>query len=154
MKPALHRSITFWSGILVMMSIAWAWWDSFRHKPSLYCGGVWMVSSGGGIATGFNPPLNHDFEVDYHDSIRVVVGWSAFQMPFYGRGQASTENIMPDERKTASAPSWYRAALRHRLSGCWILFIPHWLLLLGVLLPWTGLLVWRARRHKQPPADA
>ena len=24
----LHRSITFWSGLLVMVFIVWAWWDS------------------------------------------------------------------------------------------------------------------------------
>lgn len=28
MKPALHRSITFWAGVLVLLFIVWAWVDS------------------------------------------------------------------------------------------------------------------------------
>jgi hypothetical protein len=29
----------------------------------------------------------------------------------------------------------------------WQLFLPHWVLLLAVALPWLGLFVWRARRR-------
>lgn len=33
-KLALHRSVTFWSGVLVMLFAGWAWWDSIRFATS------------------------------------------------------------------------------------------------------------------------
>jgi hypothetical protein len=30
-KLALHRSITFWSGLLVIGFVCWAWWYSLAH---------------------------------------------------------------------------------------------------------------------------
>jgi len=30
----------------------------------------------------------------------------------------------------------------------WMIFIPHWILLLAATLPWFALLFWRARRRK------
>lgn len=38
MKPALHRSTTFWFGILVMTFLVWGWWDSTQR-------GTWLVKS-------------------------------------------------------------------------------------------------------------
>ena len=38
-------------------------------------------------------------------------------------------------------------AKNYHPSDYWNLFIPHWLILLAVALPWTGMLVWRARRR-------
>ncbi|WP_035613340.1 hypothetical protein [Haloferula sp. BvORR071] len=35
------------------------------------------------------------------------------------------------------------------LPGGWVLFIPHWLLLLAVVLGWVGSLAWRARRIRR-----
>jgi hypothetical protein len=34
-SPTLHRSLLFWSGILVMIFIAWAWWMSMRSNSFL-----------------------------------------------------------------------------------------------------------------------
>lgn len=36
----------------------------------------------------------------------------------------------------------------------WKLFIPHWLILLAVALPWGGLLLWRSRRIKKAESAA
>ena len=31
MKPALHRSLIFWAGLLVITFTCWAWWDSCSY---------------------------------------------------------------------------------------------------------------------------
>jgi hypothetical protein len=39
--------------------------------------------------------------------------------------------------------------MRHRPVKDWELFIPYWLILLAVAVPWLALLIWRARRRKR-----
>lgn len=43
---------------------------------------------------------------------------------------------------------YYHSALRLKYStpADWCLFLPHWLLLLTVAIPWSALLLWRAKR--------
>lgn len=53
MKAALHRSITFWSGLLVMLFVCWAWRDAMKQRSVLHwtsAGGMsfWNASSNAG----------------------------------------------------------------------------------------------------------
>ena len=49
MKLPLHRSIIFWSGILVMAFIVWAWRDSQRYFSPLRIGNVVTANVGSGV---------------------------------------------------------------------------------------------------------
>ena len=159
MKLALHRSITFWSGILVIGFICWAWRDSsgvhtiasasdwtLRHA-----GSVLSISRSDGIQN--NAPWSGRFPVESSTS-----PWDGAFLaePMFVR---RTED--PEQRSrffAASGPHSYvsrRPEAVHLFfiarghGGGWALLIPHWLLHLAVALPWTGLLLWRARRRKR-----
>ncbi|WP_367871800.1 hypothetical protein [Luteolibacter sp. Populi] len=157
MKPRLHRSVTFWSGILVMAFISWAWADSFR-------GGTWVryglwsaTNSNGGVEVGFidtpvPAPLATGLRTDYATRFSVVV----LPAPQWTRGkdfeledQTKARWFVEKLREITS----YREYLAHRMSlwpeSSWGLFLPHWLILLAVALPWSGLLYWRARRRRR-----
>lgn len=43
--------------------------------------------------------------------------------------------------------------MKRRDAEAWLVFVPHWLLLLAAVFPWTGLMYWRARRRKRSEQD-
>lgn len=51
----LRRSITFWSGILVILFITGAWWDSMRNVSAL-AGSHYAACSEGGLLVLFRHP--------------------------------------------------------------------------------------------------
>ena len=51
-KLALHRSITFWSGILVIAFLCWACWDSTRAQIYAVYGGCEVRNRNCGVAIG------------------------------------------------------------------------------------------------------
>jgi hypothetical protein len=152
MKPALHRSIVFWSGLLVMGFILWAWRDSYRYNSSYIlfrlsysnaAGGVWLerdgISSAGWIGSRHVGP-----RVGLHAEPNL------FQRPFFLRGQDQPRPLGEDG--TIFSPSNHEtktSALCYYPSDLWVLSIPHWLILLTVAALWLGLLFWRARRRNK-----
>jgi hypothetical protein len=149
MKPKpFTRSITFWSGILVMGFICWAWRDSFRHEAGM-TGGSWMGRSktGGVMVFGFAMSIG-EFKADY-----VLIPpewhheWSAFQPLFWHRRPEPEDEFWVERVKAASnAREAYPAYMESWPTSRWMVFVPYWLLLLAVAVTWTGLLLWRARR--------
>jgi len=53
MKSAFHRSITFWSGILAMTFICWAWWGSMRTCVTIGYGDRQLRHCGSGIRADY-----------------------------------------------------------------------------------------------------
>ena len=51
MTRPLYRWKSFWLGVLVLVFLGWACWDSFRHESQVWVGCfgkcVWLIRSGG-----------------------------------------------------------------------------------------------------------
>jgi hypothetical protein len=148
-KPRpLSRSFAFWSGILVMFFIGFAWRDSMAHASSVSASKLAIVSGGALVQvwsiqeTGWSRPVvqrnaNHP-------------RWPArpFATPMLVRGDGFRQQEM--NRSDRGAVTY-----QDRMTGVakwgfpprnWVLFLPHWIVLLAFALAWTGLLFWRARR--------
>lgn len=120
MKLAPHRSITFWSGILVMGFICWVWWDSERHVTVFYSKHWHLDHSRSGVSIGHNKL----------DPYRT------------GAFRASLPEAGYDDPRSRLRGEWYA-------SGSKRVELPHWLLLLAVALPWSTLQLWRGQRRKR-----
>ena len=123
MKLALHRSIAFWSGLLVLAFLAWAWVYSLNRMA--YAGrDQWVV--------GVQPS-------------RVLLQW-------YDGGKGTPPNLEVIELNEGLPVVLFPPALCsvHYPSGVAIrlLYVPFWMLVIAAGLPWAGLLVLRARRRK------
>jgi hypothetical protein len=138
---ALRRSITFWSGIVVMGFICWAWVDSRLHTLTVgdpdHCvaniaGGIWVLSQSPYRQWSIDRSTNfQDFPAD------------PLPAPLFRRGAGEP---WTDPIKVISYQDLVELEYRHASPKEWAFFIPHWLLLLAVALPWSALLLWRARR--------
>ncbi|WP_367871825.1 hypothetical protein [Luteolibacter sp. Populi] len=84
----------------------------------------------------------------YTDTARAVIDKpDPFPMPLFARGQG-----LRSETPILKTGTTYReqiAELMQRADqGTWRALLPHWLILLATALPWSALLLWRARRRK------
>lgn len=154
MKLALHRSITFWSGILVMAFIFWAWRDSLKHETRPMWGSCEMESRRGALSFTYRPsgrrPGLELFRNDYSKPIS-----QPFPAPHFIRG--GIEHADPKTRqsyatKSDGAPMTLRESdalnMIYRTNRDWLISIPFWLLLLSFALLWSALLLWRENRKK------
>lgn len=132
-KP-LYQSLTFWSGILVMGFICWAWWDSMHSRMVAQVGRTRMYSAGGEIGFFHRP----DGFPSYQRFRKVAGRFKVLD------GLPSSMLAVPlntgEERSPFNSPRLGR--------GKNTLYLPYWLFLVPVILPWTGLLLYRARRHR------
>lgn len=163
MKLALHRSVTFWSGILAMAFICWAWRDSTRAS-SFIVKDRWAVISVTSRAMvdyrAYSSPSEWkagQLEVaGMADYIRVLnefpLDWPRLvrgikieeRMEFYEVGTVSgrTPNVVES--------CYYQESGPHTGGPSdWCLFIPYIVILTAIAAPWTVLLLWRARRRKR-----
>ena len=157
MKHHLHRSITFWGGLLVMAFIVWAWQDSLQRSSTLWYRFSSLASKWGGIqfaqGTLANPQRLH---VLHEPLTRFPLEQERLPQPGFHRAaelspelrQALTDVAM-GTRKGFRLEEHFKMNMTLAPPGAWALFIPHWLLLLTVVVPWTALLLWRARRRKR-----
>ncbi len=156
-KPGpIHRSLTFWSGILMMAFICWAWRDSSQVHSIASASGWTLRQAGSAVSihrargVANNAPWAGRFPVDPASS-----PWEGAYLaePMFVR---STEDREGRTRFfAASGPHSFvprRPEAVHLYdiyivgSGGWTLLLPHWLILISIALPWSGLLLWRARR--------
>ena len=140
----LRRSVSFWSGILVIVFLCWAWWMSTRSE--IFCQwNCFMVSNtSGGIevnsiysTTGFHRPVYKKASPLPH---------AALPAPFILRGTGSPSAPLP-VRQPVSYRDDLELLMTRRDPTAWLVFIPHWLILLAVILPWAALLHWRSKRR-------
>ena len=150
MKLQLHRSIIFWSGILVMGFMAWAWRDSTHRHPLVTWGKYWAMGYEGGVDLWHNPTQNRELRFD---ALPGAPGPSPEMFPgiFFGHGIGQEADAAWD-REYQQQPS-FRAkkqwGLRLSTPEVWLLCIPYWLILVVVAGAWFPLLWWRARRRKK-----
>lgn len=121
----LHRSITFWSGILVMAFMGGAWVRSLRHLD-----GVFWQTAQSSISIGQVAGI-----------LEIAVDRSHRAAPHV--------LIQSDPTDASLEPLFPRPLVLEIYEGQYQFTISHWLLLLAVMFPWSGLLVWRARRHRR-----
>jgi hypothetical protein len=161
-KP-LYRSITFWSGLLVMAFIVWAWADSQKVISVGTIGSPMAIHGHSGImirkthATGtgaWRLPIRNFYE-DHVISDLFPPPFSFATAVDALERKSEIHNTLPDHRRDGALPIrivaeyWAPEGIQRNRT----FFIPHWLLLLAVALPWSGLLIWRARRIRRgsPP---
>lgn len=156
MKQQLHRSLTFWSGILIMAFIAWAWRDSLRYHSAMRSKDTEFFSACGGCGLGH---LKLPFRLwligkSQPDHTREPISASDIEFrtislpTVVSAGKPAPFPPYEDPREYLEA----RYEMTHRSSLEWIFFLPYWLILLAVAFPWLGLLLWRARRRKRAHA--
>jgi len=151
-KLALHRSVTFWSGVVVMVFICWAWRDSLSNLSEVVheIGAIQSVPDGVLVSHGTNEGSGLKLQHEPHRSFVLEVRRQRLPRPFFLRGK----NQPLDDGQGAGKPALTQEAwLRNWISGnpprVWMLFIPYWVISLFAAIVWTGLLLWRARRRKQ-----
>jgi hypothetical protein len=152
----LHRSLVFWAGVMVMISVCWAWWDSRRNLAVVAGGRHMAVSAGSGlsICSWDEPGFMYERDTLAGDlqSLREV-GW---RWPVYHRNTGpewqegmTSHFLLPLEGSAGDPlePLLLHAVLGPR--GSWVLYLPYWLMALMVMLSWGSLLGWRWRRMRR-----
>lgn len=138
MKLALHRSLTFWAGLFVMAFIGCAWRDSMTHFTTARYGHCSAMQAVGGICLGFH----EDWRIAKPIWREKVKGFSSVDVGEYGIAITTTH---ADTRPSSPWPD----LIIHTATKDRAIFTPHYLLLLAVAIPWTILLLWRARRRRK-----
>jgi heme A synthase len=176
MKQRLHRSITFWSGLLVMGFLVWAWWDSERLSSNAKRDPYWGRSTWGGVFIGnsgenplgdlsfLSPPPSRSWNFSRAPATEVLRHTpEAFPPPIFFRPEglpaAESEEVLNRwiDHDVEPLPFTVREQVILTLryvgnDGSWILFVPHWLILLTVAAVWIALLLWRASRRRKAAA--
>lgn len=144
MKPRpLKRSLTFWSGILVMFFTVWAWVDSNMMESRV---------SRGRFAAFHNYGVIRFQKTNHPGPTAAQRGpnpesWPLFLPLIFCRGGTAPEGNVAHVEE-ASFEKQLRNYMSTEPSDTWIMVIPHWLIILAVTLPWSGMLLWRAKRSR------
>lgn len=145
MKLALHRSITFWFGLLVMVFASWAWRDSEYFASRGHAGRFAWGNAADGCYLTYTPGRSTEL---FNERV------SGFFVLTYQKGDHGSylviSPLLPDlntfESPKKPAPAFHPPLLAKDSTET-TLYLPHWLILLAVATPWLGLLLWRARRR-------
>ena len=148
--PRLHRSLTFWAGLLLIIFTCLAWWDSSHHDSQLR----WQQSTANSTARGIL--ISRSLTAGNYGPIAIRRPASlspdpskpreVFPSPFLVHAQKTYLVTKPPRTRT-----WKQAeqdAINSSGPGSWTILIPCWLILLALLLTWTTLLLFRARRRR------
>jgi hypothetical protein len=139
-KPVLHRSIIFWTGILLMAFIAWVWWQSMNGITMLRGSRLKVFNSSAGLCLTWHKGWHWDTELEWvHTPGKFkLVESKEFLLSF--EAAKTGEGVNPFGKVC-----WAAAELKSTV------FIPYWLILSGCVSLWLGLLLWRARRSGKTP---
>lgn len=151
MKLALHRSITFWSGLLVLVFVVWAWRDSLTRMSFISRARLQLYSGYGAVFAKSIDTRIRTTEFGRGKLPRPELA-ATFQAPSFVRGHG------PPFDPTAIGPyrdighgSNLREIARSfsevQSPESWKLCIPFWVILLTVAFFWLCALFWRARRR-------
>ena len=137
-----YRSLTFWSGTLVITFLCWAWWDSFRHD-------TWRTESHFAFSNVAGAVSLGCYQVDFSKSAgRRGISPNAAPRPVFADFSmidSNTKLVLPSSGLNSAEV--LRLSLSRVPSGAFaFLNVPHWMLILFSLVPWLGLLAWRWRR--------
>lgn len=125
----LHRSIAFWSGLLVLAFLAWAWWDSIRYWSELsFTTGkreYGIANLAGRLSYSHSPA---------QPGMSAPLQWNRNSSDSF----ASDLNNHPPAFEWREENGFLTAAIAIRV------------LMMTGSLAWLGLIYWRYRRSKRP----
>ena len=169
MPLALHRSLTFWSGLLIIAFLAWGWRDSERQWTRAGDNFLSVHSGWGGLI--LKRDVNAPTKLSSFEFVRQSVDAfylhtpETFPAPFIIRARDVSEveinelfdRLTPQDTKSPSATGVPTFTVREILKvsavngspRTWLIFIPYWLLILLTALLTAALITWRARRRKR-----
>ncbi len=132
----LRRSVTFWSGLLVMGFVVWAWSVSYRHLSIASFWRIETTHAAGGLALLVQPAAT---------PLAVYQNEGFIKINYGKHGEWIYDLAMPGDSAAIFPPL---LTYSDPSDGSSSIFLPHWLILLAVALAWAALLLWRARRGK------
>lgn len=152
MKIALHRSLSFWAGLLMIGSISWGWWQSLSQVHFVHWSSLSASNGHGGLLLSY-VPADRGRELAAGQSKRLQFTLRALPAPFALRGEGGPPASFSNMKKGGPGEETFFAFVREGMAysppDTWVLFLPHWTLLLVVVALWAALLVWRARLRKR-----
>lgn len=130
-KFRLFRSKAFWFGVPGLVGLLWGWWVSMGHDSYAGFGGYppWGI---GQIRGEVYPCWGS-------------AGWPEWREFYVGHVQISGEQVSEVKLSLSSWPD------RDPTLHC--VFIPYYWLVLGYVVGWAGLVIWRKRTFEKRPVD-
>ncbi len=142
----LHRSVTFWTGIVLLLCFGLAWWYSWREVATLRRGSLTVMHASGGLTIIRNPMDEKPLSFQHTAPSAGVndIRWSLFPTPYALAGQDLAASGMKLQPRTLE--QWQRSWIASFPRNVSLTFVPDWLVAVALLLPWAGLIMWRLRR--------
>lgn len=145
----LHRSLTFWLGLLGLCFLFWAWWHSATH--GVYLGRPTVISSGFFRTSTFTALVSSDS--------RVILLWPAEAPPAPAGSSHVPQPWRVDVIKSPPSEMFPRAQWGRVTDDNFLgmglhsphheLIIPYWVPVIPYLTAWAALIVWRNRRLRR-----
>ncbi|QJE99127.1 hypothetical protein [Luteolibacter luteus] len=148
MKWRWHRSLIFWSGLLVMGFINWAWWDSCRMITGIGGHGWTMASADAGLLVSKVDPLEAPgFGANREKSESLTKAWD-LSLPFIVEGGGAEPMKQPAWVEEPRGPgqsleSRWEEIMAIAPAGMMTAYVPYWLVMISVALLWLSGLAWR-----------
>jgi len=147
MKPALRRSLSLWSGLIVMAFLGWAWAQS-HHRGAFISGGKGSVASiAGGVFVHWNPAKTSSPIALGHVGplLMQLEGEPKMPRPFAIRGGLiyAEAGLVSVTDSFPTLERLFQARAPNYPPGYRLWFAPYWCLLLTAGMLWTILLAWR-----------
>ena len=164
MPLALHRSITFWFGLLTLAFLAWAWWDSVENYSTANSDRYELRHSFSGIAMERISAGHHSMSARGFSRQPQPAVLRKLTMPPFVFVRATDETVkeakevqrrfFEEQRRTrVRGTLTLEEGLKWRMASVpprdWILYIPHWLMISIFTGLWLALLLWRGWRRKK-----
>jgi hypothetical protein len=150
----LHRSLGFWGGLLVMISVCWAWWDSRRNIAHVCCGDYVVYNVGGGLAVA--RLMGDGIEYERSSVRRYEENWQRLGLrapvflrsPVSERAMEMKPHLFSSEAGRIPDPLM-GLVLSMVIAAGWICYIPFWLIAAVAGIAWGACLGWRARKMRR-----
>jgi hypothetical protein len=159
-RRPIHRWKSLWLGILVITFLGWAWWQSLHRWTMIGYHDYTIDHAGSGIALidwkiGKKKPLHADHgnispsnQTWAHPLLEAPDLFRSTGTPGEGDHYFTRDPGTFEPIPRNSAAQHFSALISSRVPGTWGLFLPHWLLILAFLIPWSALLAWRWKKAK------
>jgi hypothetical protein len=168
-RPIYHWK-SFWLGLLVLSFIGWAWLDSKQSWTYMRCRQFVLSHAGAGVSLAVWGPGGEYRDIPLWNRQMLSDSYSTWKQAGFeapaaflcSRGVDHLPDLLGDSTITYtpknSASAHFLVASYSNAIGTRSIFIPHWLLILLFLIPWSAVLVWRWRRalsesSNEPPCE-
>ena len=146
----LHRSLTFWAGLITILFTCGTWRDTCDHEHTLQWSQFSIDSIPHAVLISRSLTAGNYGPIAIRRPASLSPDPSkpreVFPSPFLVHAQKTYLVTKPPRTRT-----WKQAeqdAINSSGPGSWTILLPYWLILLTLLLTWTILLLFRARRRR------